>query len=271
MNKENTNYIIKGGCEGSERLKIILNNTWNDSYNGLNEAGLCKGMRVLDIGCGNGLISRKISEITGKTGLVVGIDHDEKIIEIAKELNSDNPNPVQFVTADILSHSIEQEFDLIYARFILSHLPNPEKMVLRLKNLLKEGGKIVLEDIDSSGHYCFPPNVAFQKYVEFYEKAIQAKGANPYVGQELMTMIADLAFANKNMHVTNKGFHTGDGKHVALFTLENISDTLEKLNFCLKSEINQLILELRQFTENPVSIVSFPRIFCVWGTKISSN
>ena len=65
--------------DGQEATKIFDNRSLDKDYRTLRPL-LKKGMRVLDIGCGTGSISRDIADIVGPTGKVVGIDNTEKFI-----------------------------------------------------------------------------------------------------------------------------------------------------------------------------------------------
>jgi ubiquinone/menaquinone biosynthesis C-methylase UbiE len=44
-------------------------------------AGLKKGMRCIDIGCGSGSVTRLMANMVGKTGRVVGIDIDNRYLQ----------------------------------------------------------------------------------------------------------------------------------------------------------------------------------------------
>src|SRR6478672_10928911 len=64
------------------------------------EAGIGRGMRVVDIGSGAGDVSLLLADLVGSTGDVIGIEHDPELITVAadraRELGSTN---VQFVHA----------------------------------------------------------------------------------------------------------------------------------------------------------------------------
>src|SRR5690606_15884051 len=53
---------------------------------------LTKGIRVLDVGCGTGAISKGIAECVGPNGYVVGIDNTEKFIRSGKQRYSETKN-----------------------------------------------------------------------------------------------------------------------------------------------------------------------------------
>jgi len=51
----------------------------------LTDAGISTGMRVLDIGCGSGEVSLLLARMVGSNGEVLGIDHDEQSIAVARK------------------------------------------------------------------------------------------------------------------------------------------------------------------------------------------
>ena len=51
----------------------------------LEAAGVCRGMDVLDVGCGVGDVSLLLSEIVGDEGSVVGVDVDQAALEVAEQ------------------------------------------------------------------------------------------------------------------------------------------------------------------------------------------
>ena len=51
----------------------------------LRGAGIGRGMRVLDLGCGAGNVSMLAAELVGAAGSVVGIDRNQDVIAVARE------------------------------------------------------------------------------------------------------------------------------------------------------------------------------------------
>src|SRR5208337_5280181 len=51
----------------------------------LRGAGIGRGMRVLDLGCGAGDVSMLAAELVGAAGSVVGIDRSQEAIAVARE------------------------------------------------------------------------------------------------------------------------------------------------------------------------------------------
>jgi 2-polyprenyl-3-methyl-5-hydroxy-6-metoxy-1,4-benzoquinol methylase len=64
-------YIIQGGQQGADRLKVMANATWPTTEPFLREAGLGSGSKCLDVGCGNGDITSRLFCLVGPAGEVL--------------------------------------------------------------------------------------------------------------------------------------------------------------------------------------------------------
>ncbi len=96
--------------------------------------------KVLDVGCGNGLISRSL----GKFGFFVhGIDVSEKAIDTAKKLNLLDNVKFDVLSAEELRASSEK-YDAVICSEVLEHLQDPTALVSVLYQLLKEEGKLIV-------------------------------------------------------------------------------------------------------------------------------
>jgi predicted TPR repeat methyltransferase len=102
--------------------------------------------RVLDFGCGTGLLAQKVAPFVGE---LIVVDTSEKMIAVLE--NQHIPNVIA-VHGDILAtdHQCEADlqsgFDLIYASSVCGFLPDYEGAVLALARLLKVGGHFVQWD-----------------------------------------------------------------------------------------------------------------------------
>jgi 2-polyprenyl-3-methyl-5-hydroxy-6-metoxy-1,4-benzoquinol methylase len=114
-----------------KRLKFITDNL---------KKKLSAQSLVLDVGCGNGIISRGI----GAAGFnVYGIDVSEKAIEKARSL-TDNPN----VKFDVISAeqlvAEGKKYDAVICSEVLEHLNQPEKLLNVLYQSLSDKGILIV-------------------------------------------------------------------------------------------------------------------------------
>jgi ubiquinone/menaquinone biosynthesis C-methylase UbiE len=122
-------YIIRGGIEGRERLRILARVMQPSTHALLKRAGIREGMPCLEIGCGGGDLAFDMARIVGPSGRVVGTDIDQEKLAIARaECAGHGLGNVEFVHSDITQTVPDGEFELIHARFVLTHLADPGRM-----------------------------------------------------------------------------------------------------------------------------------------------
>ena len=83
-------------------------------------------MRCLDVGCGGGDVTFDLASLVGITGSAVGVDLDATKIDLARgDAEQAEVANVEFRVADLADGLGEAEYDVVYARFVLTHLPDP--------------------------------------------------------------------------------------------------------------------------------------------------
>jgi len=102
---------------------------------------LNKDNHVLELGCGSGLITRYISDLTGAA--IIGVDYSKTAVKLAQQRAHSSKNRLSFMKDNIQKLSFPPgNFDTIIAIDVL-HLVNPLADVIRqLKSLLKTGGQM---------------------------------------------------------------------------------------------------------------------------------
>lgn len=102
--------------------------------------------RILDVGCGYGYFSIFLSETLAPVR-ITGIDYDEEKIEIAKGCVLDNPD-IHFLSGDVLTLSLEGEFDTIFLNDVLHYLnqENQKKLMDKLYTYLAPNGLLFIRD-----------------------------------------------------------------------------------------------------------------------------
>ncbi|MEU0373955.1 class I SAM-dependent methyltransferase [Streptomyces sp. NPDC006283] len=105
----------------------------------LRELGAGPGWRCLDVGAGTGTVARALLEVGADE--VVAADRDVRF------LAADPPPGLTVLEADITTDGFAPgTFDLVHARFVLMHLPDPGRMVARLARMLAPQGVLVVSD-----------------------------------------------------------------------------------------------------------------------------
>lgn len=126
----------------------------------LRHAGLAPGARVLEVGCGPGDL---LHDLAAMAGPVIGIELDPKAAAVARSRVPD----ATIVEGDVMQVAVEERFDLIVARWVLSFMPDPAATLARLGHWLAPGGRIVVQDYNHDGVRVFPdPEGAIARVID---------------------------------------------------------------------------------------------------------
>jgi ubiquinone/menaquinone biosynthesis C-methylase UbiE len=114
----------------------------------LAEIDLPAGARVLDVGCGTGVLTRRLCARPGVAS-VVGVDVAPVLLDRARAL-CDAPN-VEFVEGDATALPFgAREFDAVVLDSTLSHVPRAGRVVADAARVLRPGGLLAVFDGDYS-------------------------------------------------------------------------------------------------------------------------
>ncbi|HVO67518.1 MAG TPA: class I SAM-dependent methyltransferase [Syntrophales bacterium] len=103
--------------------------------------------KALEIGCGNGHGTKLIKKYFNPQN-IVGIDLDERMIRLAKRKNDDQS--ITFLVMDAANLNFpDKNFDVIFDFGMIHHIRNWKDCLKELRRVLKDDGKIILEDLSS--------------------------------------------------------------------------------------------------------------------------
>lgn len=114
---------------------------WIDANVGL------AGKKVLDVGCGGGLLSEGMAE---RGAQVTGIDLSEKALGVARLhlLESGRTVDYRHISAESLVAEMPGSFDVVTCLEMLEHVPDPASTVAACARLVKPGGQVFLSTLN---------------------------------------------------------------------------------------------------------------------------
>lgn len=182
MDARPTGYLIPTGEADTKRLDALGAIFNPSSLSWMLENRPPKGAMVLDVGCGNGCLSKLFAE-TFKDASFVGVDISPEQIALCQKKSDDDPTNISWHVAD--AYHLEELkvkhpalFDVVHCRFILSHLPKPEDAVDQMFALVKPGGILIIEELGEKFHFeCKDSPPAFRSWqtmIEFQHKLQQS-------------------------------------------------------------------------------------------------
>jgi SAM-dependent methyltransferase len=264
----NPHYAIRGGIAGRERLRILARTLHSSTAALFDRLHVGAGLRCLDVGCGGGDVTCELARRVGQGGWVVGVDIDDAKLDLARqEAAAQGIANAEFRALDIRVEEVGADFDLVYARFLLTHLADPAGAIVALGRALRPGGLLIVEDIDFKGSFAWPATAAFRRYRELYCAVVRTRGGDPDIGPRLPILLADGGFEQVDMHVVQPMATQGEVKLINPITLENIADAILHDGLASRQELDALIHELYAFAANPRTVAGLARVIQTWGRR----
>ncbi|MCB0613309.1 MAG: methyltransferase domain-containing protein [Phaeodactylibacter sp.] len=261
-------YSIHGGRKGNERLAILSRTVGATTSKFLDAHQATLSGSCLDLGCGSGSVSLDIAKRLQGRGEVYGLDMDPVNIASAQEAASrQQVQNIQFQRFDAYELTDTGRYNAVYSRFLLSHLHDPAKVLDNIFRGLVPGGRVLLEDTDFSGHFCYPASPAFDAYVRLYQALLEARGADANIGRKLHQLLQQAGFQEISVQVVQPVHTQEEGKLMAEITMEGIAGALLQEGLAGEAEIRETVRELKAFRADELTIMSLPRIFQVSAVK----
>jgi 2-polyprenyl-3-methyl-5-hydroxy-6-metoxy-1,4-benzoquinol methylase len=115
----------------------------------LDAIGPCEGQRVLDAGCGEGYLARRLASLGAD---VAGVDACQGLIDAAKSFSPGRDGSISFTCASVDAMPVgDRVFDLVVCNHLFSHLQDPARAIHEFGRVLKSGGRLVMLTL----HPCF--------------------------------------------------------------------------------------------------------------------
>jgi 2-polyprenyl-6-hydroxyphenyl methylase/3-demethylubiquinone-9 3-methyltransferase len=113
----------------------------------INERALLKHKKVIDVGCGGGLLSEGMARLEAQ---VTGIDMGEAPLTVARLHQHETGVEVDYQrsTAEQMAEQYPQEFDVCTCLEMLEHVPDPASVIEACAKLVKPGGQLFFSTIN---------------------------------------------------------------------------------------------------------------------------
>jgi SAM-dependent methyltransferase len=135
-------------------------------------AGIASGDRVLDVGCGTGILARNAAERVGSVGHVTGLDLDEGMLSVARRAGPG----IEWRQGDATELPFEDAtFDAVVSQFALMYFPDRVAALREMWRVLAPAGRLAVA--------VWAPHERATGYVEL------ASIARRYAGEEAVDII----------------------------------------------------------------------------------
>src|SRR5262245_8626549 len=265
--KQRAGYVLATGDAATRRLRVLHDLYGPGARRVLLQAGLERGMRVADLGCGVGMTTGLLADLVGPTGHVVGVDASGAQIAEARTLQPPGRSNVRFVEASATRTGLPRAtFDLVYCRFLLLHLPDPERALEEMHGLLRPDGILVCEDGDLTSAGSQPPS-ALDAFAELWRRLGPARGLDYTLGRKLFQMVLATNFAEPEITFNQPVIARGEGKRLMEWSVAEAAPAFLAAGLVTSDELAHLIVEMQRAAEDDTVLAVMPRMSQVWARK----
>lgn len=146
------------------------------------------GLRVLDVGCGPGTITRDLARLVGPTGSVLGVDASPDVVAQAADARDgdSDPTPVRYAVQDALHLDLpDAEFDVVHAHQTLQHVSDPVAALAEMARVVVPDGLIAVRDADYGAMTWWPDLPGLRVWRDTYRAVARVHGGEPNAGRRL--------------------------------------------------------------------------------------
>lgn len=163
----------------------------------LARAGIGPGMRLLDLGCAFGDLTRLVARMVGPDGAVVGVDRNADYLARARAMTAEaGAAPIRYESVDLtdvaaLKALADPPFDAIVVRRVLMYLPDPEALLAVLPGLVKQSGMLAIQEHDATGMPIAAADLPLHRQVHgWIWRTVAAESGRAGLGLALPAMLA---------------------------------------------------------------------------------
>lgn len=266
--EEIARYTLATGAAAANRLEV-LHEIWGPATRETAiAAGLGRGMKVADFGCGVGTVSAMYAEIVGPEGRVTALDLSAGQLGQAREraARAGLAN-LEFIEANATATGLPSgAFDFVYCRYLLLHLPDPAAGLAEMKRVLRPGGTLFAEDADLSSGYTVPAS-PIDRFSDLYPRLGEARGLDYRLGRRLFQLVQDAGFVDPAVRLNQPVYLKGRQRRAFEWSLEEAADGLVGAGLCSRPELDSILAAMRVAADDPRILVVVPCMNLVTARK----
>ncbi len=148
------------------------------------------GMRLLDVGCGPGSITRGLAERVAP-GQVVGLDPSREILEVARQdAAARGLGNLRYEEGSVYALPFpDAAFDVAYAHQVFQHLRERDAALREMLRVVRPGGLVALRDVDWGTATYWPGDPWIDRFLEVHQRTWSRNGGEPRMGRQLRALV----------------------------------------------------------------------------------
>ena len=270
MSNQDRSYLLQGGAEELERLRLQARVWEPEAEAMLDRIGVSVGAACLDLGCGGMGILGPLSKRVGDNGRVMGVDADDKQLEAARDYVQENGlGNIQIRKLDAYNTGLPGgSFDLVHVRFLFAPVGRDDELLTEMLRLTRPDGIIALQEPDATPWNCFPRSDAWDRLKAAILGAFRLGGGDFNAGQRTYSMLHDAGLRDVELRAAVIGLHNAHPyMRLPIQFANSLKPRILEGGLMTEAELDSAIAECEEILQRPqTSVLSFV-VTQVWGRK----
>jgi SAM-dependent methyltransferase len=170
----------------------------------LEDAGIVRGMKVLDVGTGAGDVAVLLANLVGPEGSVIGVDFNPELVETARARVAEaGLGNVSFVIGDAASVKLDRDLDAVVGRCVLFFVPERAALVRRLASHVRDGGVVAFQEPANAtlAPMSLPHSPLLEQMWEWILETYRRAGMDLFAGLRLHSIFLEAGLPAPTMHL----------------------------------------------------------------------
>lgn len=190
--------LCEDGPEAYEKYIVpAFSGVWAQDI--VNRAALRKGDRILDVGCGTGIVARYAYKSLGDSVQITGVDVNEIVLDKAREICTPIAAPIEWKQADAAALPFSSgKFDVVLCQQGLQYFPDRSRALSEMNRVLANEGRVVFSiwrSLEYSPFYLTLHEI-LGKYVNTEAASILASAYTLHDSEKLRRLFEFAGFKN---------------------------------------------------------------------------
>ncbi len=183
-------------AEAQERLGALpVQQTMREAW--LSHADIREGHRILEVGCGTGVVTRDLAARVGPFGKVTAIEPSESLLRVAARIADDAglATRIQFRLGDVLALDLPPNaYDGVVASMLFQHIADQRTALQQLRRVLRPGARFVAFEQDMESLSVDHPDRALTRII--LQNGAERHVLSPDAAKRLPGLCTELGFVD---------------------------------------------------------------------------
>jgi ubiquinone/menaquinone biosynthesis C-methylase UbiE len=231
------------------------------------------GMRLLDVGCGPGSITRGLAERVAP-GLVVGLDLSRETLEAARgDAAARGLDNLRYEEGSVYELPFpEASFDVAYAHQVFQHLRTRDAALREMIRVVRPGGLVAVRDVDWGSVAYWPRDPWIDHFVEIHQRTWYQNGGEPQMGRQLRMLFNAAGFAEVTVtaavwcYATSADTTEWGESYANRLLTSPMGERAIEYGYALRADVEAMAAAFRAWAAHPDALWTFVHVAALGRT-----